>query len=1151
MMNLLSPARWGKRAADTKDPSPGKKRSKAANPGSSDDADALGRIFVAVRIRPLNARELSGDDGKQPEVAVFRAMDGNKVVEQPRYQLPEGAAAPAWEADAVFGEGDGNANVYSAAAKPVVSAVLRGINGTVMAYGQTSSGKTHTMSGSDVDPGVMSLALRDIFDAVRADEHTRRYDVRCSYMEIYNEEIRDLLSRDPDGNRSHIKLVNGHNGLTQVLNLEERKVKSSEEVNDVVAAGLKRRQVGRTAMNHVSSRSHAVLRIKVASAPLIEGDPNVRPATVSTLYVVDLAGSERAAQNTSKATKKEGAAINQSLLTLRLCVQRLAKDAEDGTETHVPYRDSKLTRILQPALAGPGRTAIVAAVTPAAGNAQETYSTLNFVGTAKSVKMDAKVNVVNAGSGANLTSEERKVLSDLRANAAAEAIRRKELEEEHERAQEELSRVGAGLAEAEAKVTELTRATEVARRREEDTDRRVRELEQRAEEAERARDVASEKLLEFAGSLADRKTGDEARIEELTSALEAARREAATATAAAKAQETASAAAANAATAARLQVRITKTQGGHEAVAKAEAQAEAARNAEKAALKAAGRELERASREKAEAVAELERKSSEQKGRIAALEASLGRSRERLEKAKEMLGEAAKYKERAKSAERSLAEERARFISAEKEALGALQAEERRHAKAAADLADAKARLAREQRECAAAKDALTLERNAGKELEEAAQTAMVEVERLSGECDGMRKALAAANEQIATLRDEKSGAALSKEHAAVMDDQLHMIGALEKELGDATSATAHAQMRAEDAEKKNATIAAENAELKALLEDAVDRLPSSPDGFDVAGAEAEIKSLRDELRAAEERAAVQLAASRSAARAAAAGEVAAAAKCEELAADLLTAARELEHEKEEHRHALEDAKDETENAANEAKMLRETNEELLGFMSELESASMDTAREGEAMAAQIEALKRELRDAKLALGRVANNEPVVPSVEHEEETHEHEEETHEHEEETHEHEEKLPEPEEETPEPAALDIVEEEEEEEPEEEQPAPAKKKEPTLKETTAKKKEPTLKETKAKRASQSKPGKGKGPPPAKSSGAAKEVVDAVIDDKENGAGNGAFSVSALIASAGEWKPKTAKAAGGRRRQLGKQSAIRDSSVHENVLR
>ena len=1128
MMNLLSPARWGKRAAETKDPSPSKKRSKATNP-SSDEPDALGRIFVAVRIRPLNARELSDEDGKQPEVAVFRAMDGNKVVETPRYQLPEGAAAPAWEADAVFGECDGNATVYESAAQPVVRAVLRGVNGTVMAYGQTSSGKTHTMSGGDGDPGVMSLALRDIFDAVRADEHTRRYDVRCSYMEIYNEEIRDLLSRDPDGNRSHIKLVNGHNGLTQVLNLEERVVESSEEVNDVVAAGLKRRQVGRTAMNHVSSRSHAVLRIKVASAPLMEGDPNARPATVSTLYVVDLAGSERAAQNTSKTTKKEGAAINQSLLTLRLCVQRLAKDAEDGAEnaSHVPYRDSKLTRILQPALAGPGRTAIVAAVTPAAGNAQETYSTLNFVGTAKSVKMDAKVNVVNSGSGANLTSEERKVLADLRANAAAEAIRRKELEEEHERAQEELSRVGAGLAEAEARVTELTRATEDARRREEDTDRRVRELERRAEEAERARDAASEKLLEFAGSLSDKKTGDEARIEELTKALEAARREAASALAAAKAQETASAAAANAATAARLQAQITKSQGGHEAVAKAEAQAEAARNAEKAALKAAGRELERASREKAEAVAELERKCSEQKGRIAALEASLGRSRERLEKAKEMLGEAAKYKERAKTAERSLADERQRFMSAEREATAALQAEERRREKAAAEVADVRARLAREERACKSAKDALELEREAGKELEDAAQTAMVEVERLVGEREGMEKLLRAAEDQIATLRDEKSGAALSKEHAAVMDDQLRMIGALEKELGDATSNLAHAQARAEDAEKKNSTLAAENEKLKALLEEAVDRLPSGDDdAFDAAGAEATIEELRAELRAAEERAAVQLAAARSAARAAAAGEVAAAAKSEELAADLQTAARELEHEKQEHEYALDDARAEVEVVAAEAKMLRETNAELLSFMSELESASMETAREGEAMAAQVEALKRELAAAKDALGRFANA-PAAEAAAVDE-----------------------------TEEPAALDaVVEEEEEEEERETEPAAA----PPAAEPAAsnpppaKKKEPTLKETKAKRASQSKPGRpgNKGHPPAKSAGAA-AAREVAADDKENAAaGNGAFSVSALIASAGEWKPKTAKAAGGKRRQLGKQSAIRDSSVHENVLR
>ena len=561
-------------------------------------------------------------------------------------------------------------------------------------------------------------------------------------------------------------------------------------------------------------------------------------------------------------------------------------------------------------------------------------------------------------------------------------------------------------------------------------------------------------------------------------------------------------------------------------MAKAEAQAEAARNAEKAALKAAGRELERASREKAEAVAELERKCSEQKGRIAALEASLGRSRERLEKAKEMLGEAAKYKERAKTAERSLADERQRFMSAEREATAALQAEERRREKAAAEVADVRARLAREERACKSEKDALELEREAGKELEDAAQTAMVEVERLVGEREGMEKLLRAAEDQIATLRDEKSGAALSKEHAAVMDDQLRMIGALEKELGDATSNLAHAQARAEDAEKKNSTLAAENEKLKALLEEAVDRLPSGDDdAFDAAGAEATIEELRTELRAAEERAAVQLAAARSAARAAAAGEVAAAAKSEELAADLQTAARELEHEKQEHEYALDDARAEVEVVAAEAKMLRETNAELLSFMSELESASMDTAREGEAMAAQVEALKRELAAAKDALERFANAPAAEAAAVDEEE------------------------------EPAALDAVVEEEEEEESETEPVAAARAaaEPASSNPPpAKKKEPTLKETKAKRASQSKPGRlgNKGPPPAKSAGASAREVAA--DDKENAAaGNGAFSVSALIASAGEWKPKTAKAAGGKRRQLGKQSAIRDSSVHENVLR
>ena len=209
--------------------------------------------------------------------------------------LPEGAPAAAWEADAVFDHTDGNLDVYARAAAPVVAAVLRGVNGTVMAYGQTSSGKTHTMAGTQRDPGVMALAVEDIFAAVREDTHTRRFDVRCSYLEIYNEEIRDLLAPEESSAGAHapIKLINGVNGLTQVHGLEERHVKTPDAVIDLVAEGHARRHVGRTALNAASSRSHAVLRLRVASAPLVEG-PGVPPALASTLYIVDLAGSERA-----------------------------------------------------------------------------------------------------------------------------------------------------------------------------------------------------------------------------------------------------------------------------------------------------------------------------------------------------------------------------------------------------------------------------------------------------------------------------------------------------------------------------------------------------------------------------------------------------------------------------------------------------------------------------------------------------------------------------------------------------------------------------------------------------------------------------------------------------------------------------------------
>ena len=418
----------------------------AKPPEKADNGDALGRIFVAVRIRPLNAREREGSSAEHATPR-FSALDGTRVVETRPAREDDAfdaapTAAPAWEADAVFDRDDDNAAVYGRTAKSVVDAVLRGVNGTVMAYGQTSSGKTHTMSGTATDPGVMTRAVEDIFAAVAAAGATRAFAVKASYMEIYNEEIRDLLAPDAPEERgafnntfsnerngvntsvtqsSHIKLVNGPRGLTQVIGLEERLVTDSAQIIDLVEEGTLKRSVGRTAMNATSSRSHAVLRISVSSTPN-PGHALSGPPRSSTLYVVDLAGSERADPNAARTKKlvqlkKEGSNINQSLLTLRLCVQRLAKASGEAAEPvgHVPYRDSKLTRILQPALAGPGRTAIVAAVTPASSHVNETYSTLNFVAVAKSVKMEARVNRTGAGSRTHDSrSEERRVGKECR-----------------------------------------------------------------------------------------------------------------------------------------------------------------------------------------------------------------------------------------------------------------------------------------------------------------------------------------------------------------------------------------------------------------------------------------------------------------------------------------------------------------------------------------------------------------------------------------------------------------------------------------------------------------------------------------------------------------------------------------------------------------
>ena len=759
---------------------PASKRPKAtarAPPKETDDPSKsdLGRIFVAVRIRPLSSKELekTGPDG-QPATPMFHALDGTKIVEARAAWTPDGpSVAPAWEADAVFDKDDDNAEVYSRTAAPVVQAVLRGVNGTVMAYGQTSSGKTHTMSGTKEDPGVMALAVSDIFAAIESDRHTRRFDVRASYMEIYNEEIRDLLAPEESapGSVAPIKLINGPTGLTQVHGLEERVVTGADAIIHLVAEGTARRSVGRTAMNAVSSRSHAVLRIRVASAP-IGGDP--RPPLASTLYVVDLAGSERADPNAmqtarGKQTRQEGSNINQSLLTLRLCVQRLAKASQRAADAaaeaaaleggrggaasaaaaaisvgHVPYRDSKLTRILQPALAGPGRTAIVAAVTPAASHVGETYSTLNFVGVAKSVKMEAKVNALKGGA------QDCKAVEELRASAAAEAIRRKEAEEEHERALEELSRVGARLGAAESRAAAAAAAREFAEKEAAHALERAKAMEARAEAAEKERDLTAASAATAASAFMDAKSGNKAEVQKLLAAMEEARRDVAAAAAAEHA--------------ARRAAKETTAE-----LETARADVAAAKEAEEAALSAAARELEAAEAEKRAVESELRAALDIEKARCAAMKASLERARGRVVEAeKEAKAATARVAQSeavgpavgpaamaAAKAEATLLAERERFAAERVAAAERLAVEERRHAETATELAAVRERLKRAEASAAASAAALEAERVAARELDDAATAALGEVERLTAAAAERDAAVAAARDDAVEARVE------------------------------------------------------------------------------------------------------------------------------------------------------------------------------------------------------------------------------------------------------------------------------------------------------------------------------------------------------------------------------------------------------------
>ncbi|XP_073495329.1 uncharacterized protein [Phyllobates terribilis] len=330
-------------------------------------------VKVCLRVRPLNLRE---------QVNLVWKVENNTITQV------DGSRS--FNFDRVFHSHETTAQVYQEVAVPIIRSALHGYNGTIFAYGQTSSGKTYTMMGAPKNLGIIPQAVGEVFKIIQ-EIPAREFLLRVSYLEIYNESVTDLLC--DDRKKKPLEVREDFNRTVYVADLTEEVVTIPEQVMQWIKKGEKNRHYGETKMNDHSSRSHTIFRMIVESRERNdpESSENCEGAImVSHLNLVDLAGSERASQTGAEGVRlKEGCNINRSLFILGQVIKKLS-DGQVGE--FINYRDSKLTRILQNSLGGNTKTVIICTITPI--SLDETLSTLQFASTAKHVKNTPHVNEV-------------------------------------------------------------------------------------------------------------------------------------------------------------------------------------------------------------------------------------------------------------------------------------------------------------------------------------------------------------------------------------------------------------------------------------------------------------------------------------------------------------------------------------------------------------------------------------------------------------------------------------------------------------------------------------------------------------------------------------------------------------------------------------
>ncbi|CAK4032449.1 Kinesin unc-104 [Lecanosticta acicola] len=386
-----------------------------------------GNIKVVVRVRPFNSRETDRN-----AKCIVSMQDSQTVLTPPQ---PDGKSKPVkaalegsktfafdksyWSFNRKDSHFAGQENVFSDLGKPLLDNAFQGYNNCIFAYGQTGSGKSYSMMGYGEEEGVIPRICRDMYQRIEGMQEKDKNvsaTVEVSYLEIYNERVRDLLN---PSNKGNLKVREHPSTGPYVEDLAKLVVRNFSEIEHLMDEGNKARTVAATNMNETSSRSHAVFTLTLTQKRH-DVETNMDTEKVAKISLVDLAGSERATSTGATGARlKEGAEINRSLSTLGRVIAALAdmtsaKAKSKGAQ--VPYRDSVLTWLLKDSLGGNSLTAMIAAISPADINFEETLSTLRYADSAKRIKNHA---VVNEDPNARMIRELKEELSQLRSKLSS------------------------------------------------------------------------------------------------------------------------------------------------------------------------------------------------------------------------------------------------------------------------------------------------------------------------------------------------------------------------------------------------------------------------------------------------------------------------------------------------------------------------------------------------------------------------------------------------------------------------------------------------------------------------------------------------------------------------------------------------------------